>query len=144
VHHLYFQLQFIWPIDRVMVNVWNWIVYATLIWFFLPNYILYWHQCYYSRILLKMSCGELQIQMVGEHLLHHAPIGLVTFSLYTLKTRSYCSTLMPFCVMAKWNSEMLSLSLSLYLQPHQLNLRAVGTCVFGAMVAWRNNAVQYD
>ena len=50
-----------------------------------------------------MSCGELQIQIVGEHLLHHTPIGL----------------------------------------PHQLNPRAMGTCVSDAMVACPNNEVQY-
>jgi hypothetical protein len=46
-----------------------------------------------------MSCGEVQIQMVGEHLLHRAPIGLVTF--YLCPPTSYWSGLMPFWMMAK-------------------------------------------
>jgi hypothetical protein len=60
--------------------------------------------------------------MVGEHLLRHAPIGLVSFTL------SF-HIVQPNAIQGdgKMNSEMRSL----YLQPHQLNLTAVGTCVSG-------------
>ena len=120
VHHLYFQFQFIRPIDWVMLNVWNWIVCTMLIWIFTKLYLIV------TSVLLLKAFVVNELWRTADSNGWRA----------SSAPHTYCLIL---CHSVWWQNIICKCDLSTC-KPHQKNLRAMCICVSGAMATWPNKA----
>jgi hypothetical protein len=126
--------RFMLPIDWIMLNAWNWIV--CTIWISAKLYLIL------TSVLRLKDFVVNELWRTADSNGWRASSAPRTYwprkflSVYSQKLLVW-----PYAILD--DGKMKFWMWSLYSQPHQLNLRVMGTCVSGAMVVWPNNALQY-